>query len=74
MPDLQKTSLSGKKMETLIPLRNFLCTTRLVCPVPGGRGTRLAKRRLNDPARIGGAGAPPSQRQDYFRIGLEMDQ
>jgi hypothetical protein len=45
---------------------------RLVRPL-GGRGTSLAKRRLDDPACIGGAGAPPSQRPNYFRIDLEME-
>jgi hypothetical protein len=43
---------------------------RFVRPL-GGRGTSLAKRRLDDHAPIGGAGAPPSQRPDYFRIDPE---
>jgi hypothetical protein len=37
------------------------------------QGTSLAKRRVNDHAPIGGAGAPPSQRLNYFRIDLEME-
>jgi hypothetical protein len=57
----------------LDPYSHFQCATWSVCPVLGGRGTRLAKRRVDDPARIGGAGAPPSQRPDYFRIDLEME-
>jgi hypothetical protein len=39
----------------------------------GVRGTSLAKRRVDDHAPIGGAGAPPSQRPNYFRIDLEME-
>jgi hypothetical protein len=45
---------------------------RLVRPL-GGQGTGLAKRRIDDHAPIGGAGAPPSQRPNYFRIDLEME-
>jgi hypothetical protein len=36
---------------------------RFVRPL-GGRGISLAKRRVDDHAPIGGAGAPPSQRPD----------
>jgi hypothetical protein len=44
----------------------------LVRPL-GGRGARFAKRRLDDHAPIGGAGAPPSRQVDYFRIDPEME-
>jgi hypothetical protein len=54
-------------------LFHFSIHTAISCAPLGGRGTRLAKRCLDDPARIGGAGAPPSRRPDYFRIDPEME-
>jgi hypothetical protein len=57
----------------LDPYSYFLRAVRSICPVLGGRGTSLAKRSLDDHAHSGGAGAPPSQRPDYFRIDPEME-
>jgi hypothetical protein len=57
----------------LDPCSHFLRAVRSVCQAAGGRGTSLAKRRVDDPAPIGGAGAPPSRLPDYFRIDPEME-
>jgi hypothetical protein len=63
----------GRLIPFLDPYSHFLCAVRSVCQAAGREGTRLAKRCLDDPACMGGGGAPPSQRPDYFRIDLEME-
>jgi hypothetical protein len=69
----QRARFVRRLIQFLDPSSHFLCASgRFVRPL-GGRGTSLAKRRLNDHARIGGAGAPPSQRPDYFHIDPEME-